>query len=224
MAAHDEAGFWDRAAARAVFTHPLDGARLAGRVMRDAPILDYGCGHGRLCGELSALGFTDVQGVDASEAMVQVARARHPEVRFAVVDGTTLPHPDASFGAVLLVAVLTCIPSDAAQRRLIAELSRVLRPGGLLVISDYPLQTDERNLARYRTHADAFGHGVFPVAGGGVMRHHRDEWFAELLAGFAVEETVRIAGRTMNGNPAQLLQIWARLPGRAGHRTRCTGA
>jgi SAM-dependent methyltransferase len=38
---------------------------------------------------------------------------------------------DACFDVVLLFAVLTCVPGDEAQHRLIAELHRVLRPGGL---------------------------------------------------------------------------------------------
>lgn len=202
--------FWDDAATSKVFTHPLDGARFASRVPRDAAILDYGCGQGRIGGELSALGFTNIQGVDTSEPMIQAARARHPELPFSVVDGRTLPHADASIDAVLLFAVLTCVPSDEAQRRLIAELSRILRKGGLLLVSDYPLQADARNQARYQAHAEALGYGTFPLPGGGVVRHHREAWFAELLAGFTIDEAVGLDGRTMNGNPARLLQIWAR--------------
>ena len=60
--------------------------------------------------------------------------------------GEKLPCGDQSIDAVLLFAVLTCIASDDAQKNLLREFKRVLRPGGLLVISDYPLQTDERNL------------------------------------------------------------------------------
>jgi SAM-dependent methyltransferase len=202
--------FWDDAATSRVFTHPLDAARFARRVPRDAAILDYGCGQGRICGQLSALGFANVHGVDTSAAMIRVAVARHPAQRFTVVDGRTLPHGDASIDAALLFAVLTCVPSDDAQRRLVAELSRVLRPGGLLLVSDYPLQTDARNLARYAAHAAAFGYGAFPLPGGDVVRHHRESWFSELLAGFTIDETVHLDGRTMNGNPARLLQIWAR--------------
>ena len=55
-----------------------------------------------------------------------------------MVDGATLPFADGQFDAVVLFAVLTCIADDAAQRDLIAELRRVLQPGGLLLVSDYP--------------------------------------------------------------------------------------
>lgn len=207
----DQSEFWDSAAESKDFTHPLDGVRFKRAVPFDAPILDYGCGQGRLCGELSQLGFSNVQGVDYSEKMIQVARSRFPRLNFSVVDGLTLPYDTASFSAVLLFAVLTCIPSDDEQKRLIAEISRVLRPGGLLLVSDYPLQQDERNLKRYELNAGAFGsYGTFRLADGAVVRHHRKSWFAELLAGFVIDSAVEVDGKTMNGNSARILQLWSR--------------
>jgi SAM-dependent methyltransferase len=209
----DGARFWDDAAAAKTFTHPLDAARFTGRVPLSTPILDYGCGQGRICHELDRLGYTAVEGVDFSAAMIEAARTRVPTARFSVVDGAALPHADGSVGAALLFAVLTCVPSDDAQRGILAEIARVLRPGGLLLVSDYPLQADARNVARYEAHAGRFGpYGTFELPGGGVVRHHHPDWFAELLAGFRMLETVDVDGRTMNGNPARLRQIWAERP------------
>ncbi|RSO16132.1 class I SAM-dependent methyltransferase, partial [Streptomyces sp. WAC 06725] len=50
-------GFWETAGATKTFTHPLDAELLAAYVPRDVPVLDYGCGYGRLTAELGAVGY-----------------------------------------------------------------------------------------------------------------------------------------------------------------------
>jgi ubiquinone/menaquinone biosynthesis C-methylase UbiE len=72
--------------------------------------------------------------------MVAEARKRHPALTFNKVDPTSLPFTDETFDAVLLFTVLTCIPTDDGQRRVLREASRVLRLGGILYISDLWLQ------------------------------------------------------------------------------------
>ncbi len=55
--------YWNSVGARKTFTHPLDPSWLS-RLEPSARILDYGCGYGRLAGELSQRGFDAVEGVD----------------------------------------------------------------------------------------------------------------------------------------------------------------
>lgn len=211
MAAQESTKFWNQAAGTKTFTHPLDHARLAQARARDARILDFGCGQGRLCGELVQLGFTAVVGVDSSPEMIRAAQARVPGASFVLSDGGALPFAAGSFDAALLFAVLTCIPDDQAQKNLLAEFKRTLRPGGLLLISDYPLQTDARNLDRYAKFAhEAGGPGSFRLREGTLLRHHRREWFTELLADFEIEAAIELDVSTMNGNPARIAQFWCR--------------
>lgn len=203
--------FWNQAARTRQFTHPLARARLTRALPLDARVLDYGCGQGRITAQLIALGYRHVLGIDSSPEMIHAARERVPEAAFEVNDGQELPCADASVDAVLLFAVLTCIPADDAQKKLLREFKRILRPGGLLVISDYPLQSDERNLARYAKYASEFGtHGIFRLPDGAVLRHHSSGWFEHLLAGLHLEERVEFDGKTMNGNAVRILQLWAR--------------
>jgi len=83
-----------------------------------------------------------------------------------------------------------------------------------LLISDYPLQTDARNLARYTQFAhERGGYGSFRLSEGTPLRHHRREWFPELLARFEIEESIERDWSTMNGNPARIAQLWCRRPG-----------
>lgn len=206
--------YWDTAGTTKTFTHPIDFAWLE-TLDATARIVDYGCGYGRVTALARQQGFTNVEGVDTSPGLIDRARRTLPDLTFQVLpDPPLLPYPDAGIDAVLLLAVLTCIPTDDGQRRLIAELARVLRPGGLLYVSDLLLQTDQRNLARYRQHADRYGeYGVFETADGAVCRHHRAEWLHELLLDrFAVVDTREIAVETMNANSAQAMQILAAKP------------
>ncbi len=99
--------------------------------------LDVGTGTGRLL-ELLAPRVTAGLGVDASRAMLALARARlarpgltHCAVRLA--DMYRLPLPDSGFDLVLLQMVLHHAEDPAAA---LAEAARVLRPGGRLVVVD----------------------------------------------------------------------------------------
>lgn len=203
--------YWNSTGAGKTFTHPLEPSWLAA-LEPDARILDYGCWYGRLTGELHQLGFTAVEGVDLSPGLIARARQEWPAASFSVIDAPpTLPHPDGSFDAVLLFAVLTCIPTDAGQRELIAELNRLLRPGGLLYVSDMCLQSDERNRARYGAFAAEYGvYGVFETGDGAVCRHHEPAWLRSLLNGFDQATDRQVQVETMNGHPAQITQLLAR--------------
>lgn len=100
-------------------------------------LLDIGTGTGRLL-ELLAPRIAAGVGVDASRAMLALARARlaraglsHCTVRLA--DMYRLPLADASFDAVVMQMVLHHAETPAAA---LAEGARVLRPGGLLIVVD----------------------------------------------------------------------------------------
>lgn len=104
-----------------------------------------GCGTSALSYELHELGYPDVTSIDFSPACVEAMRSRYahcPQLRWAVMDMRSLTFPDASFDVVLekgTLDVLLVEEADpwhvsprgaAAMRRVLAEVSRVLRPGG----------------------------------------------------------------------------------------------
>jgi SAM-dependent methyltransferase len=206
---HEAARYWQTAGAVKTFTHPLDSTWLT-TISRPARILDYGCGYGRTVAELSDLGFASVRGVDISPALIDRGRRARPDLDLAVIDSPpTLAWPAAAFDVVILLAVLTCIPDDNAQQTLIAELSRVLAPGGLIYVSDLLLQPDDRNVRRYTAHARTHGgpYGVFATDDGAVCRHHTADHLRRLFAGFNVLNERRVDVATMNGHPASALQM-----------------
>jgi SAM-dependent methyltransferase len=202
--------YWDRIGAALSFAHPLRRDWLADR-SPDARILDYGCGYGRNLQALHDQGWRNALGVDFSAAMIIRGHALHPHLDLRLIDSLPLAEPNASFDAVLLFAVLTCIPRDEDQIALVAELKRLLKPGGLLYVSDYPLRSDDRNLARYRVSQPRHGvYGVWDREDGGVFRHHDTTWLHRLLSGF--EELARevIETSTMGGNAATVVQLLLR--------------
>jgi SAM-dependent methyltransferase len=200
--------YWNTKGVEKSFGHPIELAWLDG-VGHGSHVLDYGCGYGRLAGLLVESGFDNVEGLDVAPTLVTRACERVPRARFAVIDDPPrLSHLDDSVDVVLLFAVLTCIPTDAGQRELVAELHRVLRPGGLLYVSDLCLQDDARNQVRYQRFASIYAtYGVFETGDGAVCRHHAVDWLDCLLAAFTPVNGRQVPVETMNGHPAVATQL-----------------
>ena len=177
-------------------------------------LLDCGCGYGRLRAELTQRGYHNTVGMDFSEGMLKRCNIVYPDLdlRLVQTDGKTLPFRKHSFDGVLLFTVLTCMPMESEQRGLFAELRRILRPNGLVYISDLLLNTDSRNVLRYRQFVEQFGrYGVFRPPEGVVVRHHDEEWIRSLTAAFDRLEYERFSVTTMNGNPSAAFQYLGRL-------------
>lgn len=204
----DQLPYWNTAGVTKTYGHPVEVSWLS-TLDHDARIVDVGCGYGRVAAVLADSGYADVTGVDFAPGLIDRARAEHPGIRFDVqTDPPSLDFGDASVDAVTLFAVLTCIPDDDAQRAAVAEIRRVLRPGGLLYVSDLCLQPDDRNLARYQEFASRYGrYGVFETGDGAICRHHRLDWFRDLFGAFAPRKQRTIPAGTMNGNPAIATQL-----------------
>ena len=107
---------------------------------RAATVLDLGCGNGRNLAVFSERGHV-VVGLDASAGLLACAakRGRRGLVRGDVI---ALPFSDASFDAVHTVAALHHLPSEGERRQSAAEVSRVLRPGGLALFSVWAHEQD----------------------------------------------------------------------------------
>jgi ubiquinone/menaquinone biosynthesis C-methylase UbiE len=89
--------------------------------------------------------------VDVSPAMLAVARKRAADlgvpVELSEADAGELPFPDASFDTVVCTLALCSVPDDRAA---IAEMNRVLRPGGQLLLLDHVAATNPILLALQR--------------------------------------------------------------------------
>jgi 2-polyprenyl-3-methyl-5-hydroxy-6-metoxy-1,4-benzoquinol methylase len=95
-------------------------------------VLDVGCGNGKLLDALSRRS-SELTGIDASAAAIELARKRVPKANLMVADVQhTLPFSDAAFDIVFMLDVLEHLQSPV---RAVSEAGRVLRPGGRLAIT-----------------------------------------------------------------------------------------
>lgn len=210
---NDQVEYWDGTAATKIFTHPVNFSWLNGLLDSQSRILDYGCGYGRVMNLLYEQEYRNVEGVDFSAQLIHRGQQSFPHLSFQVIHSPLLSYTDGSFDAVLLFAVLTCLPHDEDQRVLIDELIRVLKPGGILYISDLGLQSDERNRDRYNIFQQKYGvYGVFETGDGAVCRHHTMEWLHSLVASCELLATEDVEVGTMNGHHSHAVQFLVRKP------------
>jgi SAM-dependent methyltransferase len=149
------------------------GARFLTLAGAGRQVLDLGCGAGRDLGWLLGQG-ADAIGGDLSMGMLAQAKSQvqaHSQARVAQakayaadrlvrLDMTALPFPDTTFGGVWCSASLLHLPKELAPRAL-AEMHRVLMPGGPLLLGIQegdsegweagPYAGVERFFARYRS-------------------------------------------------------------------------
>jgi len=143
--------------------HPADLALVTGWAERlDGPIIDAGCGPGHWTGHLAARG-ADVRGVDLVPSFIEHARRTHPGVPFVVGDIGALPDAPGSVAGIL--AWYSLIHHEpGALRDALTEFSRVLRPGGGLLIGFFvgpALESFEHAITTaYRWPVDALSEAV----------------------------------------------------------------
>lgn len=124
----------DRVAAR----QDSRAARLAEEVHgfvgpRGERALDVGTGAGALALALAPF-VREVVGLDPVPELLELARARAlPNTEFVEGDGTALPYPDGSFG---LAGTHRTLHHVDRPERVVAEMARVTRPGGHVIVVD----------------------------------------------------------------------------------------
>ncbi|MBU5424756.1 class I SAM-dependent methyltransferase [Cellulomonas hominis] len=163
------------------------------------PLLDVGCGTGRVAAHLAA-GGVDVLGADLSPGMVAAARRAHPGLTFLVAAADALPLPDACAGGVLAwYSLIHTAPEGLAA--VVAELRRVARRGAPLLAA-FQAGHGERDEV-----AGAYGTDVTLA----VHRHDPGRLAALLVAGgFDVRARVERAAEGRERQPQAALLATAR--------------
>ncbi|GJL58132.1 MAG: hypothetical protein NPIRA03_09890 [Nitrospirales bacterium] len=141
--------YWDSDDALRDYTKPpelMGGERLAlkdvfANDLSGKKVLDLGCGGGRTSVILRDMG-GEVIGVDISTRLIGAARRRFPDIDFQLGDAVNLTYPDASFDCVLFsFNGLDYLYPLKARLKGIGEIWRVLRPGGVFILSFHNLSS-----------------------------------------------------------------------------------
>ena len=164
---------WDKAiASGSDKRYPsLDLVRLEHWFFEHKPglLLDYGCGSGVNTIHLLECGHR-VDGIDASIEAVKVVErklAKRPDIRDRLtlkhlpVDAEQVPYPDGVFDYVVCVSVLSLLASRERVKRLLAEFSRMMKPGAKIIAD---INAPEADFARGMKH---LGNDVYLYEGGG---------------------------------------------------------
>ncbi len=108
--------------------------RRFGRIS-DLAVLDVGCGVG-LMERFVAPHFGKVYGVDIAAESIREAKRNSPGAEFSEYDGSALPFGDGEFDIAFAVCVLHHVP-PAEWERFVAEMCRVVKPGGLVAVFEH---------------------------------------------------------------------------------------
>lgn len=158
------------------------------RLLPPAPpprLLDAGCGTGRVGIELARRGF-DLLGVDVDEGMLAAARRKAPEFEWMLADLASLDLP-RTFDLALLAGNVMIFVGRGNERAVLRNLSRHLRPGGLLV-AGFQLRDGGLGVQEYDTLAADAGLDLVER----WSSWHGDTW--EPASGYAVSVHRRQAG------------------------------
>ncbi|WP_067695267.1 class I SAM-dependent DNA methyltransferase [Nocardia jejuensis] len=143
---------FDRAAL-SIFAELVHGAE-------SGPVVDLGCGPGRITAHLSGLGL-DVSGIDLSPEMIRLARKAYPDLRFEEGAIESLPMGDGSTAAVVAWYSIIHTPPQRVPA-VLTELARTLRAGGYALfgfqsaVEPGVIEYQHRVATSYRWNIDSF--------------------------------------------------------------------
>jgi len=106
-------------------------------------VLDLGCGNGRAFREIKEKG-AEYVGVDFSEELIKEAKFIHTEADFRIANALQLPFVDEFFDKIYCFAVLHHIPSQQLRKEFMEEAQRVLKSGGILILTVWDLWSNPR--------------------------------------------------------------------------------
>ena len=183
---------WDLVAKEVDFNLEIDISEFERLVPKDAAILDYGCGYGRISNQLSTDGYLNIVGVDTSPEMIKRGSLKYPFLSLHHSNRSKLQYTDGKFKAIILCAVLTCIPEQHLKQEILTEITRLLTPGGILHVIEFCSDTSN----------------IFESKLGVRMHHQKPSELNKLLSAFTELKFEVIHTQTMRGEDAKAVSYF----------------
>ncbi|HEY1842974.1 MAG TPA: class I SAM-dependent methyltransferase [Mycobacterium sp.] len=175
-------------------------------------VLDVGCGAGLFAARLAGR-VEQVDAIDCSPAMIEMARQRSPDnVNWILADVMTHPLPDARYDGIISICALHHMNLESALLR----FANLLRPGGVLAVIALP-----RKDLRHELSAEivaALGHRLLGAVFVTARSVGRGDWFAKDASHAAmpivmdpqltIREVADRAGAVLPGVRVRRLVFW----------------
>ena len=146
--------------------------------LRQKAVLELGCGVGRWLDLIQSFG-GHYTGIDVSDEMIRLARARRPNGKFIQIDDADFPFSDNSFDLVFSVTVLHHNAFDE-QEHMLREVVRILKPNGHALLME-DIVHDRSRRSSFNMYPRTFEDWVTTVTTGGrmslVSRRFARWWF-----------------------------------------------
>lgn len=180
--------FWNEIASSVSLTDPFYLEKLTPYLQTDSQIIEYGCGYGRVLNHLHINNYTNVLGFDLSPGMINRGKEQFPHLNLQTINHAKIPLKEHAVDAVILSTVLCCIPSNEAQEQIIQEIKRILKPQGILYLTDFLITDTLLMKQRYQTDFQTYYEwGAHRTKEGFYIRHHYPEYITYLFNGFTLK-------------------------------------
>ncbi|MDP1880627.1 MAG: class I SAM-dependent methyltransferase [Parachlamydiaceae bacterium] len=197
--------YWNKIGSTKEFEDPLYLEKLSPYLTQESKIIEYGCGYGRMMQILLEHGYNNLTGYDFAQNMVKRGNQTHPHLEINLLNESgKIPVPNESVDAAIMLTVLCSMTDTSDQAKLLNEIWRILKPNGLIYISDFLICENERYNEMYLKGFQKFGKwGTYLTSENLVVRHLSSQALFVLMKNFDIQWFEQFDFKTMNNNPAR---------------------